>query len=314
MSVLKIAILAALLAVAAIGFVDRAPDTVVDRAPDSLIAALDSGLVGERSAETQYYHMERVIVFRADDGTRQSVERYNLRLMVEPDGQSAAESATYTCVDLTMQIADGPKVTIPALEGWSHDHVRGTGYDEQGLLFGVPDAKFEGLTDSEGTILEPEVAYQIKDVFVGFHGFTSPAEAAMEDEDFQDLKRIGDKITFPDAGVEIPIAEGSWFRNGDITLEYKGVSVVGAATCAILHLDSGDSSFTMVFTHEGVEVKTVGGTHYWADMYLDLESKWVKKSEVVVVDMTETTTGDQVLASTVIETTNTILAVPEAEF
>ena len=63
-----------------------------------------------------------------------------------------------------------------------------------------------------------------------------------------------------------------------------------------------------------MEVKTVGGTHYWADIYLDLASKWVKKSEVVVVDMTESTTGDQVLASSVIETTNTIMAVPEADF
>ena len=60
-----------------------------------------------------------IIVVRADDGTRQSVERYNLRLMVEPDDQSAAENAKYTCFEFTMQKDDGPEVTIPALEGWS---------------------------------------------------------------------------------------------------------------------------------------------------------------------------------------------------
>ena len=38
-------------------------------------------LVGKRSIEPQFYHMERVIIIRADDGTRQSVEKYNLRLM-----------------------------------------------------------------------------------------------------------------------------------------------------------------------------------------------------------------------------------------
>jgi len=271
-------------------------------------------LVGERSAETQYYHMERVIVFRADDGTRQSVERYNLRLMVEPDDQSAAENAKYTCVEITMQKDDGPEVTIPVLERWSHEMARGMETDEQGLLFGVPDTPFQGLTDSNGEILEPVVAYQIKDLFVGFHSFTFPAEPAKEDKDFQDLKRIGDKIILAKAGVETTILEGSTFKNGEITLEFKGVSVVGGATCAILHLDSGDGSFIMVFSHEGMEVKTVGGTHYWADIYLDLASKWVKKSEVIVVDMTKTTTGDQVLATSVVETTTIIKAVPEAEF
>jgi len=72
--------------------------------------------------------------------------------------------------------------------------------------------------------------------------------------------------------------------------------------------------FIMAFSHEGMEVKTVGGTHYWADIYLDLASKWVKKSEVIVVDVTKPTTGDQVLATSVVETTNIIKAVPEAEF
>jgi hypothetical protein len=264
--------------------------------------------------ETQYYHMERVIVVRADDGTRQSVERYSLRLMVEPDGQSAGETAKYTCVGFTLQKDDGPEATIPALEGWSHEIARGMEIDEQGLLFGVPDAKFQGLTDSNGEILEPIVAYQVKDLFVGFHSFTAFADPDKEGKGIQDLKRIGDKIVDESAGVETSILEGSTFKSGEVTLEFKGVSVVGGATCAILHVDSGDGSFIMAFSHEGMEVKTVGGTHYWADIYLDLASKWVKKSEVIVVDMTKTTTGDQVLATSVVETTTIIKAVPKAEF
>jgi hypothetical protein len=70
----------------------------------------------------------------------------------------------------------------------------------------------------------------------------------------------------------------------------------------------------MAFSHEGMEVKTVGGTHYWADIYLDLESKWVKKVEVTVVDIVKTTTGDQVLDTAVVETTNIIQAVEKDEF
>jgi len=272
-------------------------------------------LVGERSTEPQYYHMERVIVFRADDGSRQSVEKYNMRLMVEPsDDQSMVENARYTCVEFTMQKDDGPEVSIPAVEGWSHDHVRGGAIDEQGLLFGIPDDKFLELTDSSGDILEPIVAYQIKDVFVGFHSFTAFADPDPEGKGIQSLKRIGDKIVSEAAGVETDILEGSTFTNGEITLEFKGVSVVDGADCAILHVDSGDGSFIMVFSHEGMEVKTVGGTHYWADIYLDLTTKWVKKSEVIVVDMTKTTIGDQVVDSSVVETTTIIKAVTEEEF
>lgn len=70
----------------------------------------------------------------------------------------------------------------------------------------------------------------------------------------------------------------------------------------------------MVFSHEGMEVKTVGGTHYWSDIYLDLESKWVKKAEATVVDIVKTTTGDQVLDTAVVETTNIIRAVEKNEF
>jgi hypothetical protein len=179
--------------------------------------------------------MERVIVVNADDGMRQSVESYNLRLMVKPEDQSAVENAKYTCVEFATQKDDGPEVMIPALEGWSHNHVRGGQIDEQGLLFDIPDTKFQGLTDSNGEILEPIVAHQIKDIFVGFRRFTSLAEPVKEGKGIQDLKRIGDKIISASAGVETSIGEGSTFKNGEITHEFKDVSVVGGAICPLLH-------------------------------------------------------------------------------
>jgi hypothetical protein len=70
----------------------------------------------------------------------------------------------------------------------------------------------------------------------------------------------------------------------------------------------------MVFSHEGMEIKTVGGPYYWSDIYLDLESKWAKKAEAAVVDIVKTTTGDQVLDTAVVETTNIIQAVEKDEF
>jgi len=271
-------------------------------------------LGGERSAETHYYHMERVIFSYAEDGTRTGVERYNLRLIIEPGNRSAGEADKYTCAGFALQKDDQPKVTIPALEGWSYNIVSGVEVDEQGQMFGIPHVKFEGLTNSNDEMLEPITAYQIYDLFIGFRGFTAFAEPV------KDLKRIGDKIIASPPG-ESPInlgsniAEGSTFKNDEITLEFKGLSVVGGAPCAVLHFYSGEGSFTFIFSPApNMEVKTVGGTHYWGDIYLDLASKWVKKAEVHVVDIIKATMGDQVLSTGAELTINTIKAVPKAEF
>lgn len=279
-------------------------------------------LVRERSTELQYYHMEREIVDRAEDTTRMSVETYNLRLMVEPGDRSAGNADKYTCAGFAVQTDGGSEVTIPALEGWSYDIMGDIGIDEKGQLFGIPHAKFESLTDSNGEMLEPVVAYQVYDLFIDFHTYINTfAEPVKEGKGIQDLKKIGDKIVHKSAFPESPInlvssiAEGSTLKDGEVTLEFKGMSVVDGATCAILHVDSGEGSFTMIFSPmPNMEIKTVGSTHYWADIYLDLASKWVKKVEVTVVDVTKVTTGHQLLATAVVETSNTIKEVPKAEF
>jgi len=279
-------------------------------------------LVGNRSLETQYYLMERKVSFIGEDGTSKGGEKYMLRLMIEPGDRSAGEADKYTCVELVMQKGDGPEVTISALEGWSFDFERDSldeaMLDEQGLFFGIPHTRFEGLSDSSGKALEPINAYQVYDVFIGFLSVKSFEEFGSGD--IQDLRRIGDKIVQP-AGSESPISlgdtikEGSTFKGGGSTLEFKGLGLVDGAPCAILSYETGMGSFTMTFeVMPGMEVTSFGVTYITSDIYLDLASKWMKKVEMIVVDSTKAIMGDQVIDRTIVQTINTIKAVSEAEF
>ncbi len=281
-------------------------------------------LVGNRSLETQYYLMERKVSFIGEDGTSKGGEKYMLRLMIEPGDRSAGETDKYTCVELVMQKGDGPVVTIPALEGWSFDFDRGSldeaMLDEEGLFLGIPHARFEGLSDSNGQVLEPMNGYQIYDVFMGFLNFNGYAEPDPRGGGIQDLKRIGDKIVHP-TGSESPISlgetikEGSTFKGGGSTLEFKGLSLVDGTPCAILGYDTGMGSFSMTFeVMPGMEVTSFGVTYITADIYLDLSSKWMKKAEIIVVDSTKAILGDQVIDRRIAQTINTIKAVSEAEF
>jgi len=288
-------------------------------APELRAVVKDYYLGGERSEEPQFYHVQSKVAAHAEDGTRTSVDVYKLRLMCEPGDRSAGEADKYTCTGFSLQRDGGPEVTIPALKGWSYDFNRRSlneiDLDEQGQLFGIPHAKFEGLTDNTGASLPPEVGYQVYSTFLYFHSYCNlvRAEPTRKGKGIQDLKRIGDRIVLE--SLEMPMAWGTWvekgstFKQGEMALEFKGLSVVDEAPCAIVGFDSGECSFTMIIKPmPNIEVKTVGGSHYRGDIYLDLASKWVKKVTKILVDITKTTMGDKKLASAVIETTLTIKA------
>jgi hypothetical protein len=86
------------------------------------------------------------------------------------------------------------------------------------------------------------------------------------------------------------IEKGSTFKNGEVTLELKGVSLVDEAACAIVAYDSGQSSFQMIMNPlPNMEVRAVGASHYKGDLYIDLATRWVRKvtmDELVVTEAT----------------------------
>ncbi len=253
-------------------------------------------LASQRSSRTQYYRMETKLVAYAPDGRPTSRDTYRLLLRCVPGSQSGEDVDEYMCGRFTLQQGDSPEVGIPALAGWTYPFKRTTGIDEKGQVFGIDHAKFEGLTDSSGVALPPDKAYLVYNSFIDFHAFCNEfSEPTTEGGGIQDLTRIGQKVVHASAFSEPPVslgsnvAEGSTFKNGEITLAFKGLSLVDNAPCALIGFDSGQSSFKMFLEPvPNMKITTVGGSHYQGDIYIDLQSRWVRKVMMTELDVSET--------------------------
>ena len=64
------------------------------------------------------------------------------------------------------------------------------------------------------------------------------------------------------------------------------MSIVNKKETAIVHYDSGESSFKMIMEPmPGVTINTLGRSHYFGDIFIDLNTKWVQKivmAEIVI--------------------------------
>jgi hypothetical protein len=243
-------------------------------------------LAAERKPEVQYFRMETVFVHIGFDGKRTGSETYFLTLKCVPAALSGKNGDVYTCGDFGYRVNDGETLSIPALAGWTYVFsLLPGGRDGKGQVFGIPHSKFENLVDSRGKMLPVGMAYSIYNNFIDFHGFQDvfarPTEGG---KGIQDLKTIGQRIVHAAAFTEPPvnlgagIKEGSVFRNGEVRLELKGVSVVDEAACALVGYDSGESTLKMIMAlADGKEIVTEGGSEYKGDLYIDLATRWVRK-------------------------------------
>jgi len=169
--------------------------------------------------------------------------------------------------------------------------------DEKGQVLGIDHARFENLVHAGGKPIPPDKTYHVYNAFIDFHGFCNIfAERTQGGGGIQDLKNIGQRIVHAAAFTEAPVnlgsnvAEGSTFKNGEVTLELKGLSRVAGATCAMVGFDSGESSFKMIVTPmPNMKVRSVGSSHYKGDIYVDLATNWVKKVTLDELVVTETT-------------------------
>jgi len=273
-------------------------------------------LGGKRTQEPQYYEQVTKVVGVAPDGTRTLTCLHRLRLSYQPDGAAGR----YVCRKLTLQMGTGPEVRIPALDGWSYVFL--PGIDEKGQVFGIELAKFQGLVDANGAAVPPEMWYQLYNAFIDFHAFCNVfAEPSAPGAGIQDLRAIGQRIVHSAAHSVGPVnlpgfsEPGSQFTNGEVTLELKGVSVVDGAACALLGYDSGDSSFqVLVKPMPEMQVKTIGASHYWGDIYVDLASRWVRKASMTEMVVMKVTMGEQQLTGGTMERALTITSMSKEEF
>jgi hypothetical protein len=247
-------------------------------------------LTGPRSADPQRYEMETRVITYGPDGSRMEMDVLRLELTCTPASMTDEDADQYTCSRFAVQFGTGPEVEIPALAGWTY--LFENGLDEKGQIFNIDHARFENLVDANGQQLPVGKAYFVYNSFVDFHTFCDVfARPTAEGRGIQDLTRIGQKIVHAAAFSEPPVSlgtgikEGSTFKNGEITLEFKGLSLVDGASCAILAYDSGESSFQMLMEPmPNMEARTVGSSHYFGDIHIDLATRWARKVTEVPPD------------------------------
>ena len=254
-------------------------------------------LVPPHSKDTQYYEMESKVQKHAPDGTPQGWDVYRLYLRCVPS-VDASGGDEYTCLKFTVQINDSTEVSIPSLTDWKYFFsLTSNGKDEKGQVFGIDHSKFEKLTDENGKVLPVENTYFVYNAFIDFHSMSVFAERTAEGNGAQNLKHIGDEIVHvasfsqPPVNLGSQIAEGSYFKNGEITLTFKGLGFVNEKTCGMLGYDSGESSFYMVMKPAAnVEITTKGSSHYWGDIYKDISGGgWIQKAILHEIVISQTT-------------------------
>jgi len=252
-------------------------------------------LAGKRYQETQFYIMNSECINYALNGKRLSKDVYRLYLKWVPAKIAGKAGDEMTCVKFTVQFGDAPEVAIPVLENWSYSFQ--DGIDGKNQVFGIDHSKFENLKDSKDNLIPIGKAYHVYNAFIDFHGFCNVfAEPTARGNGIQDLKKISQKIVHAAAFSEPPthlgknILDGSFFKNGEITLEFKGLSVANDRGCALIGFDSGESSFKMIVNPApDIEVVAVGSSHYKGDIYKDLNTNWVQRvvfNEIVVNEAT----------------------------
>ncbi|MGB6339020.1 MAG: hypothetical protein WBF32_04535 [Candidatus Aminicenantaceae bacterium] len=294
-----------------------------DQSKDAVNAFLKKqfDLAVERVSQKQYYCMETKIVHFSLDGKRTKVDTLNLWLEYVPVALSGEKEDRYICRMFIVQKGTEPPVSIPILKDWSYKFIWGT--DEAGRVFGIDHGRFENLKTDKGDILPPVASYFVYNTFIDFHGFCDIFATRTEGgKGIQDLSFIGDKIIHAASNTEPPVnlgsnvAEGSTFKNGEVTLEFKGISSVDERLCSLVAFDSGESSFNMIMQPTPkMQIKTVGSSHYKGDLYIDLESYWVRKvvmDEVVISETILPMPPHKVNA--VIERITTIRNVSQVEF
>ncbi|MBI1936992.1 MAG: hypothetical protein HYS25_02605 [Ignavibacteriales bacterium] len=237
--------------------------------------------------------MKTTVIVYAPDGTRKGREIFILNLRAEPvDGKRTK----YTCEKFVYVNGDKIEKSIPSLSGWAYEFSIDNVNRSDSLVLGISHEPFEKLKDSDGNLLPADKSYFIYNSFIDFHAICDVfARETNGGNGIGNLKKIGDKIIHaasnskPAINLGSNVKEGSYFQNGEVTLTLKGVGVVDKKLCALVEYDSGESSFNMQMEPmPNFAIDTKGGSHYFGDIYVDLETNWVAKADLSEFVVSET--------------------------
>ncbi len=265
-------------------------------------------LVPQHSKDTQYFEMESRLMNHALDGTLLGTDVYHLFLRCVPS-IDPGKGDEYTCLRFTVQINNTPEVSVPSLTGWKYYFsLTPSAKDEKGQVFGIDHAKFENIKDEKGNAIPMGNTYHVYNAFIDFHSMYVFSDNSSPGNGAQNLKHIGDKVVHAAAFSEAPVdlgstvAEGSYFKNGEVTIAFKGLSEVNEKTCALMEYDSGESSFNMTMKPmPNMLVTTKGSSHYWGDIYKDLATGWIQKATLHEMVVSETNVPSMSKINAVVE-------------
>jgi hypothetical protein len=241
-------------------------------------------LSSERKRETQSFHMDTKYIHFGMDGKRLTTESYFLKIQNILKSENVDQ---YMCSELQLQINDDPSVTIPELSNLAYIfNPTLSGADERGPLWGIPQDKFAIVHDSLGNALPFAIRYALYVNFIDFHSINDAFARPMKfGKGVQDLKEIGQRIVHPASFVEASvkfgteIKSGSGFRNGEVSLELKGLSLVDGSPCALIGYDAGESELKMIIpASPNQDSISAGGSQYKGDIYVDLATHWIRKA------------------------------------
>jgi hypothetical protein len=282
----------------------------------SLRTCLDQeiALAGSRSATARYYFMETVFTHFEEDGSRTPGIVLKLWLEAHPEaGEGLMRSYRYVCRKFTLTRPGKKEAELPTLGNWSYSFSPSEpGIDSKGQVFGIPHSKFALLVDSRGSMVDSGNSYLVYNNFIDFHGLNDVFAVHTSEQigGLQDLNKIGNSIIHGAANTIAPVGlgeamkKGSVFRNGEVTLDFKGLSMVDGLPCALLGYDSGDSSYLMYLTPmAGMEAKVEGASHYFGDLYVELGSGWLRKGTLHEFVVSQATSGKGQPSRSVIERT-----------
>ncbi len=290
--------------------------------PINKLLQKEYNLAPVHSSDTQYFVLESKLLQYNVNGTRKSLNIYRLYLRCVPFVKTNPPEDEYTCTRFTVQLDSAREMDIPALANWKYLFtLYPDSNDKQRQLFGIDHSKFEHLTDDKGKVLPIENTFHVYNAFIDFHSMSVFAERTPKGRGVQDIKQIGQKIIHeaafsqPGENLGSQVAEGSYFKNGEITLTFKGLSLANHKSCAMLGYDSGESSFYMVVKPFGnMEVKTKGSSHYFGDIYKDLKGGWIQKATLHELVISETIVPGQAKAlNGIIERTIEINNIPKGK-
>jgi hypothetical protein len=278
-------------------------------------------LVPRHSKDTQYFEMISRMDTHALDGTLQTWDIYHLYLRCVPSNDPA-KGDEYSCLKFTVQINKGPELIIPPLTGWKYYFsMTANALDQKGQVFGIDHAKFENLKDEKGNAVPAGNTYHVYNAFIDFHSMFVFCESSGVGKGAENLKQLGDKIIHsasysqPPVNLGSQIAEGSYFKNGEVTLLFKGLSWENGKTCALIEYDSGQSSFFMkIKPMPNMEVVTKGSSHYWGDIYKDLAGGWFQKATLHEMVISETDIPSMNKVNNVVERSISIKNIQRPEF